>query len=384
MHVNPDPLVERLGKVVRGRLAASSGPAPAGDPDAVAEALRRIDAFGYEAPVGAGGYDLGVGSGVVIAVEIGRACRPNPYAGPALLVDAIASGGDQTAHLLELARSAAAGTLAVGIAGFDRTAGPRPATPEVTAEPVGDRWVLSGAILVGTDAADGRLCLPVATAEGPMLALLPAAPRDRLRPWPVDGLALLSFDGVVVDELVPLGKLGTSADRGELAPAVEDPSGVLARARLRQAAVLVGLGLGAQAEAVEHATGRTQFDQRLVDFQAVRFGLAESVVALRAVLLSVYHAAWLADTGEPFAAAATEALAMAAETALTVTGTAMQFHGAVGLTTAQPISAYYRAVRLEAARFGPPERLWQEAGARGLAAGDPVAPPAEVASGVSC
>jgi alkylation response protein AidB-like acyl-CoA dehydrogenase len=372
MHVNPDPLVERLGKVVRGRLSAGQ------DPAAVSEALRGIDAFGYEAPVGVGGYDLGVGSGVVIAVELGRGCHADPYSGPALVADAIASGGDATAHLLETARSAAAGTLAVGIAGFDRTAGPRPAAPEVTAEPVGDRWVLTGATLVGADAPDVRWCLPVATPDGPMPALLPVPPRDRLRPWPVDGLAVLTFDGVVVDDLVPLGTLG-SATGGF---AVEDPAGVLARARIRQAARLVGLGLGAQAEAVDHTTARTQFDQRLVDFQSVRFGLAESVIALRAALLSVYHAAWLADTGEPFAAAATEALALAAETATTVTDRAIQVHGAVGLTLDRPIAAFYRAVRLEAARFGPPERLWAEAGARALAAKTPS--PALVASGASC
>jgi alkylation response protein AidB-like acyl-CoA dehydrogenase len=90
-------------------------------------------------------------------------------------------------------------------------------------------------------------------------------------------------------------------------------------------------------------------------------------VRLEALRLLVYAAARRLDEGEPEAAdCGGEAVALAAETALAVTRLAIQVCGARGLTDQTSLHRLYRLARVEATRFGPPDLLWAELGARRL------------------
>lgn|GEM_PF-166500 len=283
-------------------------------------ALLRLEAPKLER----GGFDLGLGASVLVCEELGRLGHGNPYAGVALSVHALTADGRDDPLLDALLE----GRIVAAPAGFERLGSERLARQVVAA------------------AADVAL---YAVPAGPTLALVE---RRQLQEEPRlgrDGNALLSLDGITAAVSCPL------------------TSDVLGAARVRQAGYLLGLAEGAHAEATWHASRRQQFGQPLQAFQSIAFRLADAYVRLEALRLLVYAAAGRLDDGEPEAAeAGGEAVALAAETALAVTRLAIQVCGARGLTDQTSLHRLYRLARVEATRFGPPDLLWAELGARRL------------------
>jgi alkylation response protein AidB-like acyl-CoA dehydrogenase len=320
MDLSPDPVLDRIGTAVRTRLSTVDATS-AGD---VLAALRDGEALAFEAPEDIGGYDLGLTCGVVINRELGRLAAPDVYTGGALVVDA--APGCPTA------KSVLAGEVSVVATGLDRLAGPALTTTD-----------LSGPEPSTTDTSAPR-CFPVRDD-------------DRVR------LTLRTCQSAAGETVI--GDLGTGTP-------LSDPDGILAKARVRHAAYLLGLGEGAHQLAVGYAARRRQFGSSILDNQAIAFPLAQQKIALAAVQLKVRKAAWLADTGAPFAGHATEAIAYAAEVTLAVVRTAVQVHGARGMSLSTPVHACYLAARDAVTRFGPPSPLWIEAGRRRLAAASPL------------
>jgi alkylation response protein AidB-like acyl-CoA dehydrogenase len=142
------------------------------------------------------------------------------------------------------------------------------------------------------------------------------------------------------------------------------PTGPLSRARLRQAAYLLGIADGAHRIAVEYAGFRRQSGTRLRDLPAVSFPLARAMVTLRATRAAVYRGAWLTDS-EPDAVgtAPVIALAMAAETARDVVRLCMQSCGVRAMTAELGLHRYFRLATAESARYGDPVALWRMVGA---------------------
>lgn len=149
-----------------------------------------------------------------------------------------------------------------------------------------------------------------------------------------------------------------------VAPARDDramPSRPVVRARVRQAAYLLGLAAQAHRLAVDRAARRRQFGQAVLSRQAVGFRLAQHFAEVSAVRLLVHEAAWRDDTGAAAALAATRALAYAAELAIEVTAQAVHVHGALGLTRSAQVHRHYQAAVVEALRWGSPAELWRQA-----------------------
>jgi alkylation response protein AidB-like acyl-CoA dehydrogenase len=358
MDLNPDPLVDRLARTMRGRLAphAPDDTADTGF-DAAVDVLRDTGAFAFEAPVAAGGFDLGLTAGTVVATELGRCGLPDVYGGAALTGNAVAAGADR----LDLATSLASGDTPVALGGFASAPGSRHGV--ATAVRGGSGWELSGQVILDRARSDATACCAALAADDDVLLVLLAPDSWQKRAVEAPGGWLsLDLGGMVVADEEIVGRLGTGRP-----PA--DDAGLLARARVRQAAYLYGLGQGAYEQAVAYARRRRQFGRPIMEYQAVGFTLARAAVALSAVRLSVARAAWLADTGGDLALAAVSTLALAAETTLRVTRDALQVHGARGMSRDARVHLFYALVRSEAARFGAPSLLWQEAGARRLADG---------------
>ncbi|WP_433493615.1 acyl-CoA dehydrogenase family protein [Micromonospora sp. CA-248089] len=336
-----DPMRDRLRQVMRGRLARVPVHASGADPQAAWDAVRRGGACTLDVPVAAGGMELGLGAAVVVAEELGRAAAVTPYPAVAAAIDAALAGGASEDMLAELV----AGAVPADMGGFDPVS--------VTAAPDGDgAWKASGAIPV--DGTDVAVLLPVAVEDGTALALLPAGSTVPSAEIPgvtdaagvrIPGERLLCRD-VALDDC---------------------PEGVVGRARIRQAALLLGLAQGALGEAVRHTGAREQFGRRLRDFQSVEFALAGAYAEVAALRLLVEQAAELADADRPFGVAGTRALALAAETTLEVTRLAMHVCGARGLTPQLRVAPYYLRGRSEAVRLGRPVALWHELGARAVA-----------------
>ncbi|GAA0571565.1 acyl-CoA dehydrogenase family protein [Paractinoplanes ferrugineus] len=357
MNVDIDPVQQRLGQVVSARLSTAGldeavlrapDAVPRGPADRNWTALRDIDAPTFDAPLEAGGVELGLSASTLIAERLGRAGVASPYLAVALAIDAAAAGE------AEMLASLVAGNIAVAAAGFESVT-----FESAPSAAVADRlgWYVEGSLPVEPSAADAVL-LPV-WLDG----------RDDL------GLILLGYDTLKWTALPAApGGTGTAKLSGalcepsallcRLAPETGCAEGPLGRARVRQAAYLVGLAHGALAATVEHAERRRQFDRPLRDFSSVRFRLGQAHAEIEAARLLTARAAWLADSGRPFAVASTEVLALAAEVARDTGRLAMQVGGARSLTALLPLHRFYLRIRLEVTRFGRPDQLWTTAGRR--------------------
>ncbi|MBD0670679.1 acyl-CoA dehydrogenase family protein, partial [Streptomyces sp. CBMA156] len=225
-----------------------------------------------------------------------------------------------------------------------------PAGGGVTATPRAGGWELTGAVTVD-DPGAGTFLVATRTGDGPVLV---AVPREA---------AGVTAEGGCWPPVVRFGATPVSA-ADVVGPLDDSPTGPLARARLRQAAYLLGIADGAHRIAVEYSGFRRQFGTRLRDLPAVAFPLARAVVALRATGAAVYRGAWLADS-EPDAVgtAPLVALATAAETARDVVRLSMQGCGVRAMTPELGLHRYFRLAAAESARYGDPAALWRTVGA---------------------
>jgi alkylation response protein AidB-like acyl-CoA dehydrogenase len=337
MDPTPDPLIVQLRKALRTALAGvplrsevHGAPVADGAADSVRTVLVQLGAADFERPAAAGGLDLGLTAGVLVSAELGRAACGNPYRADAMAADVGCPAG-----------AAPAGLEALPVGGG------------VTATPRAGGWELTGTAMVDGPGA-GVLLVATRTGGGPVLVAVPPGAPGRdvetgCRP------PVVRFAATPVTRADVVGELDDSL------------TGPLARARLRQAAYLLGIAGGAHQIAVRYAGVRRQFDTRLRDLPAVAFPLARAVVAVRATRAAVYRGAWLADYGHDQAGTApVVALAMAAETARDVVRLCMQSCGVRAMTAELGLHRYFRLAAAESGRYGEPAALWRLAGAARL------------------
>jgi acyl-CoA dehydrogenase len=127
-------------------------------------------------------------------------------------------------------------------------------------------------------------------------------------------------------------------------------SGLMAtfdRARVQLAASSLGVGRAALETATEYARERRAFGQRIADFQAVSFRLADAKIKLDQARLLTRHAAGLADTGGPFAVEAAMAKLAASEAATFATWAAMQTMGGAGYLRDSLVQKWWRDAKLD-------------------------------------
>ncbi|MFD4631070.1 acyl-CoA dehydrogenase family protein [Streptomyces sp. NPDC058284] len=294
-------------------------------------ALVEIGAPGFEVPADAGGLGLGLPGSLVVCEELGRAALSGPYRATALTADVVGLCVADGAHETVL-HGLSSGELTVEAGSFG-------AAEPLAAHPADGGWTVSLSATDGANEPDTtHRLLFLKTADGLVPALLPT-----------DGL------GARVDVFVPhdcaLGR-----------PSPAQWAELTARARIRQAAYLLGLAEGAHAAARAHTLRREQFGSVLHDFQGVSFALARAATRLETVRLAVLRAGELADEDRPAGRAAVDALALAAETAAEVTASAVHVCGVRGLTAELPVQRHYRLARTEAVRMGASAGLFREAG----------------------
>ena len=115
------------------------------------------------------------------------------------------------------------------------------------------------------------------------------------------------------------------------------------------------IGIGAQALGIAqaaydaaraYALERRQFGERIANFQAIQWKLADMATEIDAARLLVYRAAWLKQEGEPHAEAGAKAKLFASEMARRQTGEAIQIFGGYGYTREFPVERYYRDAKV--------------------------------------
>ena len=109
----------------------------------------------------------------------------------------------------------------------------------------------------------------------------------------------------------------------------------------------VGIAQGALDAAIAYTKERSQFGQRISDFQAVQFMLADMAMKIEAARLMVYSAAARGERGEPdlgFIASASKCFA--SDVAMEVTTDAVQLFGGFGYTVDFPVERYMRDAKI--------------------------------------
>jgi alkylation response protein AidB-like acyl-CoA dehydrogenase len=108
----------------------------------------------------------------------------------------------------------------------------------------------------------------------------------------------------------------------------------------------LGLAQAAMEDAIRYAKQRVAFGQRIGDFQAIQFKLADMSAGIEAARWRLRHAAWLKDQGRPIIREAAEAKLLASDLAVKVTSEALQIHGAYGYSTDFPVERMYRDAKV--------------------------------------
>jgi alkylation response protein AidB-like acyl-CoA dehydrogenase len=220
-----------------------------------------------------------------------------------------------------------------------------------TARLDGDAWVLDGSkafitnsgtpltsvILVAArdeEAEDGDVSTIVVPAGTPGLSVGPAY---RKVGWRASDTHELAFEGCRVPADHLLGERG----RG-YAQFLE----TLADGRIALAAMAVGLARGCLEESVRYAGEREAFGRPIGAFEAIRFKLADMKVGVETARLAVHRAAWLRDTGRPYATEAAIAKLYASEVAVAAAREAVQVHGGYGYIEEFPVARFYRDAKV--------------------------------------
>jgi len=121
----------------------------------------------------------------------------------------------------------------------------------------------------------------------------------------------------------------------------------LDRGRLGVAAGAVGVGQACLDACISYTKERRQFGQRIVDFQATQFTLADMETELQAARTLLYVAAAKVTAGAPdktkFAAMAKR---LATDSGMAVVDHALQLHGGYGYLQDYPVERFFRDLRV--------------------------------------
>ena len=112
--------------------------------------------------------------------------------------------------------------------------------------------------------------------------------------------------------------------------------------RIFTAALAIGTGRAAYDAALIYARERQQFGQPIGKFQAVQFKLVDMLAELEQCRLYTYHAATLADRGQPITIEAALAKIIAADGCNEICQKALNIFGGYGLMNEYPVQRYLR------------------------------------------
>ena len=213
-----------------------------------------------------------------------------------------------------------------------------------TAELCDGQWLVNGSKQFITNAGTAiTACVTITarTGEGEISnVIVPngtpgyeiSAPLHKLG-WKASDTRALSFADCAVPEANLLGERGQG---------FRQFLEILDGGRIAVAAMGVGLAQGAYDLAYAYARERQQFGRPISSFQAIQFKLADMATEIEAGRGLVWKAAWLKDSGRPFAREAAMAKLYTGELSNRAVNAALQIHGGYGYMDEYPISRLYR------------------------------------------
>ena len=155
--------------------------------------------------------------------------------------------------------------------------------------------------------------------------------------WRCSDTHELGFDGC----RVPVGNLVGERGRG-FAQFLD----ILDGGRVAIAALSTGLAQGCVDESTSYAGLREAFGRPIGGNQAVAFQIADMDVRAHTARLAWWHAAALADAGQPYRREAAIAKLVSSEAAMDNARAAVQVHGGYGFTNESAVGRFYRDAKI--------------------------------------
>ncbi len=121
---------------------------------------------------------------------------------------------------------------------------------------------------------------------------------------------------------------------------------VLDGGRISIAALSLGIAKGAYEASLKYAQERHQFNQAIINFQAIGFKLADMKTEIEAAELLTFQAADLKNRGEKMTKESAFAKYYASEVCVRASNEAVQIFGGYGYTKDFPVEKYYRDSKL--------------------------------------
>jgi butyryl-CoA dehydrogenase len=116
--------------------------------------------------------------------------------------------------------------------------------------------------------------------------------------------------------------------------------------RIGIAAQAIGIGRAALEESLAYSQGRRAFGQRIADFQATQWKLADMATELEAARLMAYRAAWLRDQQTRCSLETSMAKLFASEVCVRAAKEGVQIHGGYGYINEYTVERLFRDAKI--------------------------------------
>jgi alkylation response protein AidB-like acyl-CoA dehydrogenase len=319
--------------------------------EAIVPKLAEIGFLGCALPEEYGGMGLDTISYCLVMEELGRAdssVRGIVSVNNGLAGKTVAKWGTDEQKAEWLPRMASGEAL--GCYGLTEPgSGSDPASLVTRAVRDGDDWVIDGSKIFITLGSWAGVALVFARTggEGPRGITCFLVPTDSpgFSARKIDGklglraqdTAELFFDGVRVPDAARLGEEGAG---------FKVAMSALDNGRISLSAGAVGVAQACVDASVTYAAERRQFGKPLAQFQLIQELIAETAVETEAARMLAWRAASLADRGESYTLAASQAKFYASEVAVRAANAALQVHGGYGYVDEFPVARYLRDARV--------------------------------------
>ncbi|MEO6956352.1 MAG: acyl-CoA dehydrogenase family protein [Antricoccus sp.] len=314
---------------------------PAGyDPAVWSQMADQLGLQGLTIPEEFGGSGFGFVELTIVLEEMGRVLLPSPYFSTVVLAaQAILDSGDTDAAKQLLPGIADGSTIAT-LAFTEQSGHWDLNSIEMSATHEGDSWTLSGTksyvidghiaglIIVAAQTDAGLTLFAVdGTAAGLCATAVPALDQTRK-------LATINFDAVA----------GTLI--GTPGSATQSLAKTLDKVALALASEQVGGAQRAMDMAVAYSKIRTQFDQPIGSFQALKHRASEVMLRVESARAAAYYGAWaVAEDSDEVPTVASLAKAYCSEAYFHAAAENIQMHGGIGFTWEHDAHLYFKRAK---------------------------------------
>jgi len=336
-----------------------------GDPPAFLANLRKLAELGFmglNVKDEYGGAEAGVVAFSVAITEIARACASTAVTLSVnnMVCEVIQAAGSEAQKKAYIPKICSGEFSAGAFALTETGAGSDPSGVATQAVLDGDQWVLNGSKIFITSAPYAGVFVVWAVTDR-------SVPKGK-------GISCFLVEGgtpglVIGKEEHKTGQHASATNEllfedcripkdalmGKLNDGFRIAVGELAGGRIGIGSLGLGVGLAAIDYATQYSTERAQFGQKISNFQAIQWMIADTYTELEAARLLLMNAAFKKEQGKPFAKEASMAKMYATEAANRACFKAVQMLGGYGYTVDFPVERYARDARITAIYEGTNE-----------------------------